>query len=97
MKEKSYELHYNYYHYADPLSMQGSHKGIEKFLSLDAAKSARENILNALKYNDAEDQTEIMSHEQYDNLINQFGFNGHFIKGVEIYEVIKEESKKLIE
>lgn len=100
IEEEFYELHYNYYHYADPLSMQGYHKGIEKFLSLDAAKSARDNILDALKYykcKDYEECKKIMTEEQYQNLMNQFGdFNGHFTEVVEIYKVKQNIEKEKI-
>lgn len=100
MKETYYELHFNYYRYADPLSMQGNHKGVEKFLSLDAAKSLKDNILSALKYSKTEgyyERQKIMTDEQYYFLIKQLGdFNGHLIPGVEIYEVESKIIKKLI-
>lgn len=93
----NYELHYNYYEYADfGVSNQGNKKGIEKFLSLEAAKSARDNILSCLKYRKADDyheQQEIMTSEQYERFMDSFRINGFFTDGVEIYKVktIKEK------
>lgn len=99
-KQSYFELHYNYYEYADHgVSTQGNKKGIEKFLSFDAARSAADNILRCIKYHDNLENpltANVSDSEAIDLFISQFNINGFFKPGVEIFEIENIIKKKLV-